>query len=167
MLYLRSVVLDTEGDTGDLDARHLVFDKCWWAGSSATDVLFRFHQLETVVLYVLETLVDDFVRMLANLPTTIRRVHVLEHRVYGIHDPLDARHVLPHLESFTYTLLCSEGSEPQTHADDGPDADALAEVQQLLESSLDAPQCTFKYLRSTKSPEDALADAVAAFKLDL
>jgi hypothetical protein len=52
-------------------------------------------------------------------------------------------------------------------ADNAPDADALTQVQQAVKSFINAPQCTFKFLRSDRSPEDALADALAALKLDM
>ena len=167
MLFLRNIVLDAKGHDGDLDARLLVFDKCWWADPSAGNLLVRFHQLETLVSYVFGKFIDDFVCLLASLPTTIRRVHVLEDSFYSEQELLDAPHALLHLESFTYTLLSAGESAPETRADDGPDRDALAEVQQLVESILDAPQCTFKFRRSTMSPEAALAESLAILRLDL
>jgi hypothetical protein len=45
--------------------------------------------------------------------------------------------------------------------------DAIASAQAreaIVESLFDAPQCTFKFLRSDRSPGDALADALAALK---
>ena len=45
------------------------------------------------------------------------------------------------------------------------DAEALADLKQAVSLLVDAPQCTFRYLRSTKSPEDELADALAALEL--
>ncbi|KWU45281.1 hypothetical protein RHOSPDRAFT_33227 [Rhodotorula sp. JG-1b] len=50
-------------------------------------------------------------------------------------------------------------------ADVGPDEDDLAEVQQAVELIIDAPQCTFKYVRSTEMPKEALANALASLKL--
>ncbi|GAA5971699.1 hypothetical protein JCM8115_002188 [Rhodotorula mucilaginosa] len=98
------------------------------------------------------------------LPTSLRHVHILEREFDIAVGRPNATHMLPHLESFTYTSLSSRKKVP---ADNAPDADALAQVQQAVKSFINAPQCTFKCLHSTKSPEDALADALAALKLHL
>ena len=164
-LFLRNIALEMDdGDIGEPQARHLIFDKCWWVEVSAADLLVRFHHLETLVLDVRD---NNLVSLITALPTTIRRVHILEHNFEIDEHRSHAPRVLPHLESFTYTLLSSGDSAPQTPEDVGPDRDPLAEVRQAVESILAAPQCTFKYLRSTRSPEDALADAVAELGLDL
>lgn len=151
-------------DVDDLDPLHLIFDKCWLEAAAATELLGRFHHLETLVLF--ETEVDNFVQTLLALPTTIRRVHSLQQDVHFNTYSYGASVVLPRLESFTFTwLLPPTDSGPQILA--GDDLDALADLQQVVESMVDAPQCTFKYLHSVKSPEDAFADALAALKLDL
>ena len=162
VLFLRNVVLDVAGDIGHLDTRHLIFDKCWWANTSPGDLLDRFHHLETLVLFDIGD--SNLVSLITALPTTIWHVHILEHDSKINEGRPNAPHVLPHLDSFTYTLISRE-SEPQTRADDGPDREALAKVQQVVEAIIDAPQCTFKYVQSTRSPEDAMADALAALQL--
>lgn len=74
---------------------------------------------------------------------------------------------LPHLESFTFTLFQpSTNSESQTSADDDLASFTLAKLQQAVESMMDAPQCTFKYLQTMKSPKEALADALTGLGLD-
>ncbi|GAA5954001.1 hypothetical protein JCM8115_003280 [Rhodotorula mucilaginosa] len=150
---------------GGYATRHMIFHRCWAIESDLRDVLNRFPHIETLVFF--ETEVEDLVSKLTALPTPIRRVHILEHNVEFGGERYSSQHVLPHLESFTYTSLSSGESAPQTPEDDGPDQNALAEVQQAVESILDAPQCAFKDVRSTQSPEDALADALATLELDL
>ena len=162
VLFLRNIGIDTVRDTGDLDTRHLVFDKCWWADLSATDLLVRFHQLETLVLF--ETEGHDLVWLLADLPTTMRRVYLLQQEIRIDEARRNNSIVLPRLESFTSTWL---QPDRESHRLADADSDALAELPQAVESITDAPQCTFKYLRSTQSPEDALADALAALEMDL
>ena len=93
-------------------------------------------------------------------------MHILEHEFNIAGGRSIAPHVLPHLESFTYTLLPSSET-PADEGNDGPGANKLAEVQQVVASGIVAPKCTFKFLRSTRSPEDAAAEALAALKLDL
>ena len=169
LLFLRNVSLGADENDDDLSTRQLIFEKCWAHEVFVDQVLDRCPHLETLVLSDMYHFnLIHLIRTVDSLPTSVRHVHILQHNIYtGNIDVDHSAHprVLPHLESFTYTLLSDE-SEPQTHADDGPDRGALAKVQQAVESTLDAPQCTFKYLRSTESPEDALADALAAFGLD-
>jgi hypothetical protein len=92
-------------------------------------------------------------------------VHILEHNFKISVNQSDPPRVLPHLESFLYTSLSSWVRASRMPADDEPDADALADVQQAIESIIAAPRCTFKYVQSTESPEEALASALATFKL--
>lgn len=157
VLSLRYTCLCPQADNRDVDLRHLILSNCWAVDGSVGAHLRRFHHLETLVAF--ESDFRSVVSTVAALPTSIRHVHILEQMVFIIwcHTPTD----LPHLESFTFTLLLSE----DTPADDG--SDALAALQHAVESSVVAPpRCTFKYLCSTKAPEDALADALAAFGLD-
>lgn len=107
--------------------------------------------------------------MVHSLPASIRRVRILQ-TDSKLYNPdyyrSDPPVVLPLLEAFTFTWLRpSADLESQVLAD--AEADALAEMQQVVKSIVTAPQCTFEFLRSTKSPEDALADALAALNLDL
>ena len=147
---------------GNLETRTLVIDRCWTAETPISDLLLPFHRLETLV--VIDTGEDELVSMIVALPSIIRHVHVLEREFDIDDDRPDVPNVLPHLESFTFTwLLPSTENGPRALADDDPDA--LVELQRTVESAVIAPKCTFKYLRSTKSPDDALADAVADFKL--
>lgn len=170
VLFLRNIDISAQGTEGGYDTRHMILDNCWATEISLCTVLDRFPHLETLVFF--DTVIDfhdqigDLASKLIALPTPIRHVHIIEHNFKIYEDQPDAQHVLPHLESFTYTLLSDE-SELQTHAGDGPDRDALAKAQQAIGSMLHAPQCTFKYQCSTESPEDALADALAALDLDL
>ncbi|KAG0660227.1 hypothetical protein C6P46_004681 [Rhodotorula mucilaginosa] len=105
---------------------------------------------------------NDLMSVIETLPSTIRRVHILLHEIHVHNSRVD----LPHLEFFTFTWLQrSAENGPQTSADDN--LDALEDLRRAVNSIVNAPQCTFKYLRSTESPEDALADALAALKMDL
>jgi hypothetical protein len=160
MLFLRHIDLEREGDVGDREARHLVFDACWSASTYVGDVVGRFPRLETLILS--ETEANDLMSVIETLPSTIRRVHILLHEIHVHNSRVD----LPHLEFFTFTWLQrSAENGPQTSADDN--LDALEDLRRAVNSIVNAPQCTFKYLRSTESPEDALADALAALKMDL
>lgn len=164
VLFLRSVAFGCERGLGKLDTRHLVLDNCEPDEAWMSDILNRFPHLETLLFF--ETDIDDLVSTLVALPTSIRCVHILDPVLRLGEDPPDSRHVLPHLESFTYMPLYSRASESQLPADDEAKTDALAEVQQAVELTIDAPQCTFKYVRpSTESPEEALAKALATFNL--
>ena len=167
-LFLRNINFRAEGTVG-YATRHMIFHGCWATEASLRNILNGFRQLETLIFFETDVAIYDLASKLIALPTSLGRVHIIEHYFYEEHNPLDARHALPHLQSFTYTLLSSGESALWTPADDGndnPDADALAEVQQAVESIVDAPQCTFKFLCSTE-PEDALAGALAALKLDM
>ena len=98
------------------------------------------------------------------LPTTIRSVHILECTFDGDDHP-GAPIVLPHLESLVFTSFGpSTGSGVQKPANDN--AYSLDSLQPLVESFVVAPRCTFKYLRSTKSSEKALAVALAELGLE-
>lgn len=156
-LFLRNIFFRADENDSHPDTRHLVFDECYFGDPRR--LLSRFHLLETFVLFKSE--IHHPLSALFALPTTIRHVHVLEPCFFREHNPPDARHVLPHLESFTYTLLSSRDAPAHV----GPDEDDLAEVQQAVELIIDAPQCAFKYVRSTESPEEALANALASLKL--
>lgn len=146
-------------DNPHFNTRHLIFDTCDIANMER--LLRQFHRLETLVLF--DTNTYHLFSSLFALPTTMRRVHIMEHNSYLEEVPPNTRRVLPHLESFTFTL--PPGRVPQTPEDDDPEQADLAEVQQVVESIIDAPQCTFKYVRSTESPEKALANALASLKL--
>ena len=141
----------------------MIFHSCWATEGALSYVLDRFPHLETLVFF--NTEVDNLVSTLVAPPASLRHVHILEHSIKISWAQIDARHVLPHLESFTYTLLFSGESEPQAGADDGSERHELVNLQQAVESIIDAPHCSFKYVRSIRSPEDALADALAAVKL--
>lgn len=160
---MRNIKLCAEGIERGYDTRHMIFHTCWWASSF---VLNRFPRLETLVWFEPTNIgYDNLGAALNNLPTSVRGVHILERNYRNSVNQRDPPRVLPHLDSFTYTLL--PGRAPQTPEDDGPAQDALAEVQQAVESIIVAPRCTFKYVRWMESPEEALANALAAFKLQL
>lgn len=159
-LFLRNIDLVGNRGLDELAMRQIVFDKCRSSHYSAGNVLRGSRRLETLVLS--ETEDDDDIKWtLAMLPPSIRIVHILQHSINVGNYDRDIANVLPRLQSFTFELLLSSTGSP---ADDG--RDALAEVQRAVESTIVAPQCTFKYLRSTKSPGGALADALAELGLD-
>lgn len=163
MLFLRNIDISAYGTEHGYATRHMIFHSCRATEGSLTYVLDQFPHLETLVFFDPE--VDNLVSTLVTPPASLRHVHILEHSINISWAQIDARHVLPHLESFTYTLLFSGESEPQARANDGSERHELVDLQQAVESIIDAPHCTFKYVRSIRSPEDALADALAAFKL--
>lgn len=149
-------------ELGNVDIRHLVFEVCWSAGVIVRELGLRFSRLETLILHRKGTV--DPVTILGLLPASIQRVHLLHHNFYNPEEQADIPYGLPQLESFTLTwLVPAAASEPTMQAD--PDSDLLPDLQRRIESAVIAPKCTFKYLRSTKSPDEALADAVADFKL--
>ncbi|KWU45290.1 hypothetical protein RHOSPDRAFT_33236 [Rhodotorula sp. JG-1b] len=163
VLFLRNIDISAQGTEHGYATRHMIFHSCWATEGSLSYVLDRFPHLETLVFF--NTEVDHLVSTLVAPPASLRHVHILEHSIKTLWAQIDARHVLPHLESFTYTLLFSGESEPQAGADDGSERHELVDLQQAVESIIDAPHCSFKYVRSIRSPEDALADALAAVKL--
>lgn len=161
---LRMIGLHVDDASGELDARQLVFDKCWEDNAGPDEVLERCPNIETVIIS--ETTDLNLLTTVENLPASIRHVHILHDEVdlddVGIPYPApDARLVLSRLESFTFTLL-PDKEDPGTAEDD---AEALADLKQAVSLLIDAPRCRFRYLRSTKSPEDELADAMADFGL--
>lgn len=161
VLYLRNVSLCGDEDDGYLSTRQLVFGKCEALEASVGDMLDVCPHIEILVLF--DTKEHNLLLTVYSLPASIRHVHILQH---AFHDNVDHyRHypwrVLPQLESFTFELLLPSTGTPADN-----DRDALAQLQQAVESILDAPRCTFKNVRSTKSPEGALADALAKLGLD-
>ena len=164
-LFLRNMILDMEGNASDLsalDLRQVVFDRCSSRDARVCDLLEGFHRLETLILSAGGT--SDPVTLMVMLPASIRRVHLLLHIFDVQEDQTDSPRDLPRLESFTFTWLVPAG-HIEYRAPAQEDSDSLTDLQRVIKANVVAPQCTFKYLRSTKSPESALADAVAAFNL--
>jgi hypothetical protein len=129
VLFLRYIRLPMDRNVDNLNPLHSIFDKCWLEAAAATELLGRFHHLETLVLF--ETEVDNLMQTLLALPTTIRRVHLLQQDVNFNTHSHGASVVLPRLESFTFTwLLPPTDSGPQLLADD--DLDALARLQRRV-----------------------------------
>lgn len=169
VLFLQGVTLCPIGDGSDLSTRQLVFDRCSEAAAFVGELLPRFPHLETLVLSEMKAL--DFLQMLYRLPTSIRRVHILQPDMNYEHPEVyDVPIVLPHLESFTFTLLTLAADQgPKTPADGRLKTLAVFQdaVEAFVEALVEAPRCTYRFLYSTKSPKSALEDALAAFKLDL
>jgi hypothetical protein len=164
-LYLRNINLGMEGDMSDLsglDLRQLVFDKCYSTAVHVYNLVEVFQRLETLVLSEGGSFFP--VSLVATLPASIRRVHVLQHTFFIDidEDQPDNPHELPHLESFTFTFTVpvARASGLALAA-----SDSIHHLQRVIESNIVAPQCTFKYLRSRSSPESLLPDALAAFNL--
>lgn len=168
VVFLRNPAIGTREDLDDLDPCHLVVENRYTDTELIGDSIYQFRRLETLVLP--ETDDEHFVSAIFNLPSFIRRVHILQHYIHIDNIDVDhpgVRRRLPHLESFTFTLFqTSANSESQTSAGNDLASNTPAELQQAVESLVDAPQCTFKYLQTTKSPEEALADALAESGLD-
>lgn len=166
VLFLRNIRLCAEGSERGYDTCHMIFHGCRATEGALSAVLNRFPCLETLVFF--EPKVDNLGSVLNVLPTPIRRVHILERNFRISVTRSDPPRNLPQLESFTYTSLSSRSSWARASrmpTDDDPDAAALADVQHAIESIISAPQCTFKYVRSTTSPEEALANALATLDL--
>ena len=159
-LFLRKMNLGVEGDWSDLsalDLRQVVFDQSYSMDVNLCVLLVDFRRLETLVIS--EGGGNDTVTLAVMLPVSIQRVHLLQHTFYIEENQPDDPHDLPHLESFTFTWIAD-----RTPAEE--DSDSLTHLRRAIESNIVAPQCTFKYLRSTKSPASALADALAELGLD-
>ncbi|GAA5982762.1 hypothetical protein JCM10908_006775 [Rhodotorula pacifica] len=144
-----------------MDVRRLVLRNCG-ADWQFVHKLQRFPCLETLLLFEAKTdamLAAAFVA----LPPSIRRVEILQSDIDRFVKILAMfrawKTTLPNLESFTFTWLRSDAVDAQEQAAD------LAKVRKAVESILDAPMCTFDFARSTKSPQDALGDAVTALNL--
>lgn len=169
VVFLRSVGIGTRGDLNNLDPRQLVVDNCYMSSKLIGDTLYQFRRLKTLVLS--ETQGENLVSIIYSLPSSIQRVHLLQHNIDI--DDLEADHPgvrshLPRLESFTFTLFQPSAiSESQSSAADDLASDALVKLQQAVETTVDAPQCTFKYLQSAKWSDDALADALAKWGISL
>jgi hypothetical protein len=169
VVFLRSVGIGTRGDLNNLDPRQLVVDNCYMSSKLIGDTLYQFRRLKTLVLS--ETQGENLVSIIYSLPSSIQRVHLLQHNIDI--DDLEADHPgvrshLPRLESFTFTLFQPSAiSESQSSAADDLASDALVKLQQAVETMVDAPQCTFKYLQTAKWSDDALADASAKWGISL
>ena len=164
-LFLRNIDLGMEGETSDLaalDLPQVVFDKCCSGDVRACDLLERFHRLETLILS--EGRTSDPVTLMVMLPVSIQSVHLLQHTFYVEEHQPDLPHHLPRLETFTFTWLVPV-ADSEYRAFGQAASDSLPHLQRVIKSNIVAPQCTFKYLRSTKSPESLLADALTAFNL--
>ncbi|GAA5982759.1 hypothetical protein JCM10908_006774 [Rhodotorula pacifica] len=121
-----------------------------------------FIHLETFLLF--ESQLDNLSWAVAGLPRSLRHFHILQSDIEYIVDTCATFNAskpttLPNLESFTFTWLRSDAIDAQEQAAD------LAKVRKAVESIIDAPMCTFDFARSTKSPQDALDDALTALNL--
>lgn len=94
------------------------------------------------------------------LPTSLQHIHILQSSYEDMQrHPAAPAVIFPALESLTITWLqadISDLGDPAAHV-----PDPLPHLRRLVEASVIAPHCTFKYLRSTATEEDALADAMA------
>lgn len=89
------------------------------------------------------------------VPRSVRHIHILQRNSIYVdsHRPaLPA--TFPVLESLTFTWLQpSEFGIPDVDI-----ANPLPDLRRFVESSVVAPRCTFRFLRSSKLSKDALAD---------
>lgn len=94
-------------DLSGLDLRQVVFDKCYSTAVHVYNLVEVFQRLETLVLSEGGSFFP--VSLVATLPASIRRVHVLQHTflidIDINEDQPDNPHEFPHLESFTFTWL--------------------------------------------------------------
>lgn len=94
------------------------------------------------------------------LPTSLRHIHILQSSYENMRrHPGAPATTFPALESLTITWLQADTGESGNAAAYVPDP--LPDLRRLVEASVVAPRCTFKYLRSTATEEDAMADAMA------
>ncbi|KWU46613.1 hypothetical protein RHOSPDRAFT_31427 [Rhodotorula sp. JG-1b] len=101
------------------------------------------------------------------LPASIRHVHFLQQTFYVVEvSPDDPPRRFPYLESFTFTWRVP-AAHIEYRAPDQEDSDSLTDLQRVIESNIVAPQCTFKYLRSTKSPESRRASPPSSLEAEL
>ncbi|GAA5982784.1 hypothetical protein JCM10908_006787 [Rhodotorula pacifica] len=160
-LVLRNAELDLMDSATICGTRKLVIDKCY---TGFLNLQQRFPNLERLVCQ------SDMIgcrRQLDKLPTRIRHIHAL-HSDVVLPDPdwttmVKAAITLPNLETFTFTWITSKTDNAQDQS--AGDTDPLAKLRKAVESALKAPKCTFDFSRSTKSPQDALAAAIAALDL--
>lgn len=159
MLFLRSTCLGTDADWSDLsafDLRQVVIHECFTTDVDVGELLEHFHRLETLVLS--EEAISDPVTLMRMIPASIRHVHLLQQTFYIVEDQPDNPRALPHLESFTFTWIAARAPAKEA-------SDSLPQLQRVIKSNIIAPQCTFKYIRSTNSPESLVMDALAGFNV--
>ena len=120
---------------------------------------------DLAVLIACKSACLNSLRQFRGLPTSVRHIHTLQSDFNFFQEDRASATTLPALESLTFTWL-----QPDTTDESGgpaaEDADPLSNLRRFVEATVVAPLCTFKYLRSTKAPEDALADAMADLGLD-
>ena len=155
-LVLRNTVLVLDhGNTG-CPLRTLILEHC--RVFMTADFLYNFPDLE--ILIVCKSIMLNSVQQSDWLPPSARHIHILQDNCEITQEDLAAAATFPALESLTFTWL-----QPDAAGESGSlaaeVADPLLDLRRFVESSVVAPQCTFKYLRSSKSSEDALADAMA------
>ncbi|KWU45239.1 hypothetical protein RHOSPDRAFT_33184 [Rhodotorula sp. JG-1b] len=127
---------------------------CGVRGASVDEVLDQCPHLDTLVLS--ETLNLNLLSAVEHLPASIRHVHILHLEVQlddvGVPYPApDARLVLSHLESFTFTLLPDWEYERSTE----DDAEALGDLKRAVNLLVDAPRCTFRDFSHSSSEAPA------------
>lgn len=159
-LVLRNTVLVLDHENTACLLPTLVLDRC--RVSMTADVLHHFPDLETLI--VCKSIMLNSLQQFDWLTPSARHVHFLQSDFEDVQDETAPAATFPALESLTLTWLQSDAGERGNPAADV--ADPLHDLRNFVEATIVAPQCTFKYLRSTKAPEDALADAMAALGLD-
>lgn len=122
-----------------------------------------FHQNfpDLEVLIACQSACLNSLRQFDGLPTSVRHIHILRSDLnFFYQEDRASVTTLPALETLTFTWLQPDTTnESRSLAADL--ADPLSDLRRTVELSVVAPQCTFEYLRSTKAPDDALADAMA------
>lgn len=158
-LVLRNTVLVLDhGNTGCL-LPTLILDRC--RVFTTADFLHHFPDLQ--ILIVCKSTMLNSLQQFDWLTPSARHVHILQSDFEDIRDETAPAATFPALESLTFTWLQSDAGERGNPAADV--ADPLHDLRKFVEATIVAPQCTFKYVRSTKSSEEALADAMAELGL--
>lgn len=159
-LVLRKTKLAQSLEFAYCPVLNLVLDQC--SVHATTDLLEAFPKLEVLIACRSSCLHN--LQQFDWLPTSGRHIHILQSDLDVSSTEPASTATFPALESLTFTWL-----QPDTTDESGSpaadDADPLSDLRKFVEATIVVPRCTFKYLRSTESPEDALADAMADLEL--
>ena len=137
----RRTFLDWGFDNPPFPMLHLLLDNC--GAFIISEMLPNYPQLEGFVSY--ESLAVDCAEDFAWLPSSLRRIHILQKDYSGfLQSPEEIAH-FPLLESLTFTWLQPDAGESHSGVDPLAEvSDPFCGLRQHVESAIVAPQCTVK-----------------------
>lgn len=159
-LMLRNTELALSHDHDSYPTCNLILLNC--VVHSITKCFSRFPNLEVIVAG--ESSDGDSLLRFNWLPNSVRHVHILQRDFEDLQEYPAPAINLPALETFTLTWLRPDAGQSESLS--ASVATPLSDLRKYVEATIVAPQCTFKYFRSTKASEDTLADAMAELGLD-